>query len=145
MIITSSAFENNREIPKKYSCDGDKINPPIEISEVPDDAKSIVLIMDDPDAPSGIFVHWVVWNIDHQTSAINENSVPANAIQGTNSGGNKSYYPPCPPSGSHRYFFKVYALDSTLDLPTTTKKDELLKAIEGKVVDQGELIGTYSK
>lgn len=145
MKLTSSAFEPNQKIPNQYTCDSENINPPLQIAEVPQNAKSLVLIMDDPDAPAGIWVHWTVWNIDPQTNEIPENSVPANAIEGVTSFGNTGYGGPCPPSGEHRYFFKLYALDKTLELSANTTKAQLEQAIQGHVLDSVELIGLYSR
>lgn len=145
MKITSTAFENNSNIPSKYTCDGEGINPSLLFIEVPPAAQSLVLISDDPDAPGGTFVHWTVWNINPQTTEIAENSVPFGAIQGITSYGKKGYGSPCPPSGIHRYYFKLYALDSTLDLPVTADANQLETAIQGHVINSAELIGLYSR
>ncbi|MEK7534300.1 MAG: YbhB/YbcL family Raf kinase inhibitor-like protein [Patescibacteria group bacterium] len=145
MRITSSAFEHNTKIPAKYTCDGDNINPPLEFVDVPKNAKSLVLIVDDPDAPSKIWVHWVVYNINPQTSEAKENSVPEGGIEGVTDFGKPGYGGPCPPSGTHRYFFKLYALDSVLDLPQNVTKQMVEEKIEGHIVDQAELIGLYSR
>lgn len=145
MQITSPVFENNQQIPAKYSCDGDNINPPLQITETPEGIQSLVLISDDPDAPSGDWVHWLIFNIDPQTSEIAENSVPQGAIEGTNSFGNTSYGGPCPPSGTHRYFFKLYALDTRLDLREDNNKQDLLKAMQNHIIDSAELIGLYQR
>ncbi len=141
LTIKSPAFEANKKIPKKYTCEGEAINPPLIIEDVPKEAKSLTLIFDDPDAVSGTFDHWIMWNIPPSTSKIEENSAPG--IQGLNSGRKPSYYPPCPPSGSHRYTFKIYALDQTLNLPSTTKKAALQKAMQGHILGEGELVGLY--
>lgn len=130
MKISSSAFGNNEYIPSKYTCDGENINPSLEFSGVPD-SQSLVLIMDDPDAPMGTWVHWIIWNIDSKTTGIKENSVPIGAIQGKNSSATNKYIGPCPPSGTHRYFFKLYSLDVKLDLAPDTDKAGLEKAIQG--------------
>ncbi|MBI2611769.1 YbhB/YbcL family Raf kinase inhibitor-like protein [Candidatus Gottesmanbacteria bacterium] len=145
MKITSNAFENNQPIPDKYTCDGNNVNPPLTISEVPDNAKSLVLIMDDPDAPVGTWVHWLVWNIDPKANEIVENGVPQNAVEGTTSFGKAGYGGPCPPSGTHRYFFKLYALDNTLQLSSSFTKEDLEKAMNGHTLDKAELIGFYSR
>lgn len=146
MEITSPVFENNANIPAKYSCDGENINPPLEISAVPSEAKSLALIMDDPDAPiAGGFVHWVAFNIDPATKTIGENSHPASGIEGTNSAGKIGYASPCPPSGTHRYFFKLYALDNMLTLDSSAKREDTEKAMQGHILDQAELIGLYQK
>lgn len=145
MKISTPAFEQNQTIPAKYTCDGDNINPELIISEIPTDTKSMVLIVDDPDAPAGDWVHWTVWNIDPQTIKIPENSIPANSIQGTTSFGQTGYGGPCPHAGSHHYYFKVYALDTKLDLPPSTDKQKLLSAIENHILDYSELIGLYKR
>lgn len=145
MKITSPAFSNNETFPAKYGCSGEGVNPPLEISDVPAGAVSLVLISDDPDAPSGDFVHWLVWNIDPATTQIAENSVPVGAIQGSTSMGEPGYVAPCPPSGTHHYHFKIYALDTKLDLPTSANKAKVLSAMEGHVLAQGEIIGLYSR
>lgn len=143
MKLTSSVFLNNQNIPAKYSCDGVNVNPPLTLSDVPNNAKSLVLIMDDPDAPMGTWIHWTVWNIDPKTSEIAENSVPSQAIEGKTGSGKSGYGGPCPPSGTHRYFFKLYALDNTLSLTKNSTKEELEKEIKGHILDQTELVGLY--
>ncbi|MDI6778257.1 MAG: YbhB/YbcL family Raf kinase inhibitor-like protein [Patescibacteria group bacterium] len=146
MKITSPVFQNNESIPKKYSCDGENINPPLEIADVPESAKSLVLVVVDPDAPvAGGFAHWTLWNISSSTSQITENSVPERAIQGLTSSNSNGYVSPCPPSGTHRYFFKLYALDTNLDLPSSSKREDVEKAMEGHILDQAELIGLYQR
>ncbi len=140
--VSSPAFENNGRIPSRYTCDGDDINPPLSIGNVPDSAKSLVLIMDDPDAPAGTWVHWVMWNIP-LTGSIAEDSQPG--VGGKNSWGRNDYGGPCPPSGTHRYFFKVYALDTMLELKNDAAKTDVLDAIEGHALAQGQLIGLYSR
>jgi hypothetical protein len=143
--ITSSAFSQGEMIPQKYSCDGEGVNPPLQIENVPDKAKSLVLIFDDPDAPGGTFTHWLVWNIDPKISEIVEDSIPQNGVVGTNSGNRQDYFPPCPPSGTHRYIFKIFALDSTLNLVAGAKRSELEEAMQNHILDQGELMGKYSR
>lgn len=145
MEITSQAFLNNEKIPSKYTCDGANFSPPLKISNVPQDAKSLILICDDPDAPMGTWTHWLVWNIDPQTSEISENSVSKDAMQGTTSFGNNGYGGPCPPSGTHRYFFKLYALDTILELSSSTQKVDLEMAMEKYILDKAELIGLYQR
>ena len=153
MIITSPAFSHNGQVPKKYTCDGEDINPPLVLGGVPESAKSLVLIVDDPDAPRGTlrlgsgqaWVHWTVWNINPQTTAIAENGVPTDAVEGTTDFGRTGWGGPCPPSGTHRYFFKIYALKTSLDLPSTARKTDLEKAMEGHILDQAELIGLYKR
>ncbi|MCD6500585.1 YbhB/YbcL family Raf kinase inhibitor-like protein [bacterium] len=145
MKIESSAFKENQSIPEKYTCDGENVNPLLKISEVPEAAKSLVLIVDDPDAPMGTWVHWTVWNVSSKTTEIPENSVPEGAIEGMTDFGKPGYGGPCPPSGTHRYFFKLYALDTTLGLSSSAKKVDLEKAMEGHILDKAELIGLYSR
>ena len=142
LSVSSSAFENNKLIPSKYTCDGEDVNPPLTIEGVPDGAKSLVLIVDDPDAPMGTFDHWVVWNIP-PTSKIEENAVPG--TEGVNDFRKRSYGGPCPPYGTHRYFFKVYALDTKLDLSPNSRKKDVEKAMQGHVLAKGELIGLYRR
>ncbi len=145
MKIQSPAFEHNQTIPPKYTCDGEDINPLLAISDVPENAKSLALIVDDPDAPMGTWVHWIVWNIDPATTEIAENSVPTGAVEGKTSWNRLGYGGPCPPSGTHRYFFKLYALDTTLDLPPGADKFQLESVMKNRIVDQTELIGLYSR
>jgi Raf kinase inhibitor-like YbhB/YbcL family protein len=144
MKITSSAFQHGANIPSKFSCDGANTSPPLQISDVPSEAKSLVLIVDDPDAPSGLFTHWAVWNISPQAGPIAEGSTPKGG-QGTNDFGKSGYGGPCPPSGTHRYYFKVFALDRELDLPFGAKRGQLDAAMKGHVIAQGELMGRYSR
>ncbi len=146
MKIESDAFENNSEIPLKYGCKGENVNPGLNISGIPEETKTIALIMDDPDAPMGTFVHWIVFNFPVSDSevSIGEDSVP-NGKQGTNDFKKIGYGGPCPPSGTHQYFFKAYALDSELDLGEGCSKNELEESMKGHVLDNAELIGKYSK
>ena len=145
MELKSSAFNQGEKIPVKYTCDGDDFSPTLEISGVPENTKSLVLIVDDPDAPVGTWVHWVVWNIQPKITKIEENTVPVNAIEGINDFGKHNYGGPCPPSGTHRYFFKSYALDKTLELDNNAKKSDVENAMRGHVIEQATLIGTYSR
>ncbi len=142
--LTSSAFKNEGRIPDKYTCMGDDISPPLEIDGIPEGAKSLVLIIDDPDAPMGTWDHWVVFNIP-LISKIEENSVPEGGVQGINDFKKHDYGGPCPPSGTHVYMFKLYALDITLDLDEDSKKVDVENAMEGHVLAQTKLLGTYSK
>jgi Raf kinase inhibitor-like YbhB/YbcL family protein len=144
MKITSSTFQEGGNIPSKFTCDGANSSPALQISDVPSEAKSLVLIVDDPDAPSGLFTHWAVWNISPQSSTIAEGSTPKGA-QGTNDFGKSGYGGPCPPSGTHRYYFKIFALDRELDLPSGAKRGQLDAAMKGHVIAQGELMGRYSR
>lgn len=143
MKITSPNFEPMGKIPVKFTGDGQDINPNLKISKTPENTKSLVLIMEDPDAPVGIFTHWLVWDISPNLTEIKENSVPKNAIQGRNDFGKIGYGGPMPPSGSHRYFFKIFALDVKLNLQEGANKEELERAIQGHIIDKVELIGLY--
>jgi Raf kinase inhibitor-like YbhB/YbcL family protein len=142
LLVTSPVFENNKQIPPRYTCDGEDVNPPLDIKGLPTETKSLVLIVDDPDAPMGTWEHWNVWNIP-PTDMMKENSVPG--VEGINDFGKHSYGGPCPPSGVHRYFFKVYALDVQLSLPVHSSKKDIEKAIDGHVLAKGELVGLYSR
>lgn len=146
MEILSPAFLNNGKIPKKYTCDGEGVNPPLEIADVPENAASLALVVDDPDAPvAGGFVHWTLWNISPETKIIPENGIPEGAIQGLTSSNEKGFVGPCPPSGTHRYFFKLYALDTRPDLPAESGRDEIEKEMEGHVLGRAELVGLYQR
>lgn len=142
MQITSPEFKNNAYIPVKFTCDGEDINPALIIEGVPEAAQSLALIVDDPDATMGTWVHWVVFDIP-VGGGIEENSVPGK-LGSTNSGG-RDYGGPCPPSGTHRYFFKVYALDVKLNLKEGISKAQLEKAMQGHIPDKAELIGLYAR
>ncbi len=143
--ISSPAFENNGHIPPKYTCDGVNVNPPLKIENVPPDTKSLALIFDDVDAPRGSYVHWILWNIDPTIKEIKENSVPEGGVQGTNDFKKRSYGGPCPPRRVHKYVFKIFALDTLLNLnPNFTKKD-LEKALEGHIISQTQLMGLYKR
>jgi Raf kinase inhibitor-like YbhB/YbcL family protein len=143
MKITSPAFEDSQMIPSLYTCDEDNINPPLEISDVPEDAKSLALIMDDPDAPKENFTHWLMWNIPPDTKRIEENDWMDGAEQGMNDGGEIGYMGPCPPSGVHHYHFKLYALNSMLDLRGEIKKEDLEREISDALIEKAQLIGLY--
>jgi hypothetical protein len=145
LTIASPAFKHTSGIPAKYTCDGEDMNPALVIENIPAGAKSLALIVDDPDAPRGMWVHWVVWNIRTDTKDIKENSVPAGAVQGMNDFRKLDYGGPCPPSGTHRYFFKLYALDVVLDLKSGSKKAGLEHAMKGHLLAQAELIGLYKR
>ena len=140
--ITSDVFRDNDVIPSRYTCDGKNINPPLTIEGIPEATKSLAMIVDDPDAPSGMWVHWIVWDIP-VTHHIKEDHIPGK--EGVNDFKRHHYGGPCPPSGTHRYFFKVYALDFIPILSETTEKENLEKAISDHIVGFGELIGLYKK
>lgn len=142
LSITSAAFAHKGKIPGKYTCDGEDINPPLDIAELPEKAKSLVIIVEDPDAPSGSWLHWLVWNIP-VTHHIGENEVPGD--QGQNDFGRNTYGGPCPPSGTHRYFFKIYALDDLLDLPDGSLRKDVEEAMRDHIVAFGELVGLYRR
>ena len=145
MKLTSPAFTNNEYIPSLYSCLGKNINPPFSISDIPQNTISLALLIDDPDAPIGDWVHWLVFNIDPVTKNIPEKSIPANSVIGLNSSGQNQYEGPCPPSGTHHYHFKIYALDSILNLDRTTTKEIFLQNIHDHIIDQNELVGLFTK
>lgn len=144
MTITSPAFRQAGNIPSKFTCDGGGTTPPLQIADVPAEAKTLVLIVDDPDAPGGLFTHWLVWNIPSQTNAIAEGTSPK-GVHGTNDFGKSGYGAPCPPSGVHRYYFRIFALDRDLALPSGAKRSQLNAAMKGHVIAQGELIGRYAR
>jgi len=145
MQLTSEVFQHNGYIPAKYTCDGEDIAPILKVSEIPTNAKTLVLIVDDSDAPSGDFVHWLVWNLPANISEIDASNLPSSAVQGVNDFGRNTYGGPCPPSGVHHYQFKLYALDSELNLPASAKKADLVKAMDGHIVAQALLVGLYSR
>ncbi len=150
LSISSTAFAAGQAIPADYSCLGRSVSPPLAWSNAPSGTKSFALIMDDPDAPIGTFVHWVIYNLPASSPGLPE-AVPASGqladgtAQGNNGAGRLGYTGPCPPSGTHRYFFKLYALDTVLGLSPGASKDQLLKAMQGHILAQGELMGTFSK
>jgi len=148
--ITSTAFEEGGMIPAKYTCDEEDISPPLAWGSEPEGTKTLALICDDPDAPMGIWVHWVLFNLPAGMNELSENILPERELdngarQGTNDFGRIGYGGPCPPGGTHRYYFKLYALDSMLDLEAGAKKPQLLEAMEGHILAEGQLIGKYSR
>ena len=148
--INSSAFDAGGMIPGKYTCDAENISPPLSWSGAPAETKSYALICDDPDAPAGTWVHWVVYNIPEKTNGLTENiqnnkKLTDGTLQGTNDFGKTGYGGPCPPSGTHRYFFKLYALDALLNIQGIVTKSILLESMKGHILAQGELIGKYSR
>jgi hypothetical protein len=150
LTITSSAFEEGAMIPKQYTCDGADMSPPLSWSGVPEGTKSLALIADDPDAPMGTWVHWVLYNLPPDSTGLPENVPPEETLangarQGLNDFKKFGYGGPCPPGGTHRYFFKLYALDTMLDLSGRVTKQELLKAMEGHILAKGQLMGKYQR
>jgi len=145
MEISSPAFEDGGPIPAKYTCDGAGVNPPLEFSGIPDSTASLALVVDDPDAPAGTFIHWTVWNIDPSTRRIDEDSVPRGALQGANTAGTSQYYRPCPPSGAHRYFFRLYALDGPLPLGEGADARAVMDAVEMHMIEVDEFHGLYRR
>ena len=149
MRLESNAFRNNESIPKKYACDGDKVNPPLNFYEVPPGTKTLALIMEDPDVPrnlrpDGMFDHWLIWNMPANIKGIAEDSEP-NGVVGQNTRGTLEYVPPCPPDRQRRYIFTLYALDTNLQLSRTSGKGELLKAMTGHIIVESQLIGRYNR
>ena len=144
MKIISPAFQNNAIIPEKYTCQGQDISPPLKFFNVSKDTKTLALIVDDPDAPSGTFTHWLVWNIPSRVTEVEEGE-RISYLQGLNDFGRQYYKGPCPPSGIHRYFFTLYALSKELDLEAGASKEELLKAMRRNIIEKAELIGKYKK
>lgn len=145
MIITSPSFQNGGPIPAQFTCDGGDMNPELHIQDVPAEAKALVLIVDDPDAPGGTFTHWTAWNIDPKTETIKEESVPPGAVEGETGFGKPGYGGPCPPGGKHRYFFRFFALDALLDLKPDALVHELRDRMNGRIVAEAELMGTYQR
>ena len=140
--ISCAAFKENDFIPLRYTCNGKNVNPALNFDNIPKEAKSLAMIVDDPDAPAGTWVHWIIWNIP-VTHHLKEDHAPG--IQGLNDFKKNTYCGPCPPKGTHRYFFKVYALDSTLEISENSNKAVLEKAMAGHILGFGELIGLYKK
>lgn len=140
LAVTTPAFDHEGQIPVKYTCDGEGVNPPLNVGQIPDGTQSMAIIVEDPDAPNGTYVHWVIWNIkpvDH----IAEQSNPG--VSGNNSAGKTGYHPPCPPSGRHRYFFHVYALDTNIDLLAGSSRTQLKQAMVGHMLAKGTVMGVY--
>ena len=142
LVISSAAFQHKGTIPPTYTCDENGINPPLRIDGIPEDTVTLALIMEDPDAPKGTFDHWLQWNIP-RTNMIKENSIPG--ISGINSAGKTGYHGPCPPSGSHRYYFYVFALDAELDLQAGSDKKTLQEAIKPHIIAEGSIMGRYQR
>jgi Raf kinase inhibitor-like YbhB/YbcL family protein len=145
MRITSPAFEDGGEIPAKYSCDGENVNPPLAWEQVPAGTRSLALVLEDPDAPHGVFVHWTLWNLNQRLTRIEEQAEPRESVCGKNSWGHNRYGGPCPPSGTHRYEFRLYALDSTLELAGSATREQLGDAMDGHILEVALLTGLYAK
>ena len=150
LTVTSSDFEHMGSIPSRYTCDSDDELVHLSIEGVPDGARSIAIVVDDPDVPrslrpDGNWDHWLIWNLPPSTTALGPGSIPSSAVQGKNSWGRNDWGGPCPPDREHRYFFKVFALDTTLDIPASSEKPALLRAMEGHVLAKGELVGRYDR
>ena len=148
MILRNYVFRDGGNIPPRYTCDGANVNPILVIESIPEEAKSLVLIVDDPDATGGfIFTHWFLWNISPATTEIREGEAPEGAVQGKNDFGNEGYGGPCPPKGArpHRYMFKLYALDTLLDIPRSSGKEKLENAMEGHIVARTTMMGLYAR
>ena len=148
MKITSNAFQEKEFMPALYTCDGRNVNPRILFDAVPVETKSLALIMDDPDATCGkTFTHWIIWNISTDTKEIAENSLSYNAVEGETDFGKIGYGGPCPPKGAapHRYFFRLYALDKTLDLHSGASRAQLEQAMDGRIIEKAEYIGLYDR
>lgn len=141
----TTVFAHKENIPSKYTCDGEDAAPDLTISDIPKDAKSLVLIVDDPDAPMGTWVHWLVYNIPVTTTKIDAKNLPKEAKQGMTDFGRVGWGGPCPPSGTHRYFFKLYAVDKVLDLPDGAPKSQLEQAIRDHIIEKSELVGLYKR
>lgn len=149
MNITSPAFKHNESIPSRYTCDGKSINPPLEFSDIPKETKSLTLIMEDPDVPKNLkpdemFDHWIIFNMPMNINSISENSTPAGTV-GKNSSGTNTYIGACPPDREHRYFFKLFALDTTLDLDSHAEKADVKKSMQGHILETAQLIGLYNR
>lgn len=140
--VSCAAFNENGFIPRRYTCDGKDVNPALNFDHLPGEAESLAMIVDDPDAPAGTWVHWVIWNIPVTHHLKEENTI---GTQGINDFNKQHYQGPCPPKGTHRYFFKVYALDCKLEIPGSSNKTDLEKAMAGHILGFGELIGLYKK
>lgn len=143
--LTSPAFNHGSQIPSRYTCDGENLSPHLIIHGVPPHTKSLALLVEDPDAPAGLWIHWVMWNIPPETREIREHTVPMGAEEGYNTRGKSGYAGPCPPSGIHRYFFRLFALDTKLKLAAASDKLMLEAAMESHIIATTELMGSYSR
>ena len=145
MRLTCPEFKDNGKFPAKYTCDGDNISPELHITGTPRGTKSLALLLEDPDAPNGLWVHWIVWNINPNMTTLPPQAEPRESVIGRNSWGHNMYGGPCPPSGTHRYVFRLYALDTVLDLAGTASKGQLNVAMEGHVLAEAVLTGLYGE
>jgi Raf kinase inhibitor-like YbhB/YbcL family protein len=148
--VSSASFEEGEMIPAKHTCDGEDISPPLAWDSIPEGTKTLALVCDDPDAPMGTWVHWVLFNLPADISELTEDIPPereleSGAKQGTNDFRRIGYGGPCPPGGTHRYYFKLYALDAELDLEPGARKQQVLEAMEGHILAEGQLMGKYSR
>ena len=144
MKIFSSAWREGELIPSKYTCDGANVSPPLEWADVPEGARTLALIVDDPDAPRGLFLHWLLWNIAASENGLTEGTA-GGAVQGRNGFGQIGYGGPCPPGGTHRYYFRLFALDAELDAPQGATRERVERAMEGHILQQAELMGRYQR
>lgn len=145
MKIICPTFANNCPIPQEFTCDGQDTSPRLVFSDIPENAVSLALVLHDPDAPAGDWVHWLVWNISPKTTSIDEGEVPPEAIEGTTSAGSQGYHGPCPPSGTHHYIFDLYALDTSLKLPAQATVADLKTAMTNHILGQASLTGIYAR
>ncbi len=145
MRIESPAFSHEGVIPVRYTCDGDNISPPLAFFDIPERSQSLALVVDDPDAPLKVWTHWVVWNIRPDTATVAEGEIPAGGVEGMTDFGKRRWGGPCPPSGTHRYFFTLYALDTILDIDPASEKEDVEQAMEGHVIEKAELMGLYQR
>lgn len=145
MKISTRTFSGTRPIPARFTADGKNVNPPLSISGVPSSARSLALIVDDPDAPSGTWTHWLLWNISPKTASIGEDSVPDGAVAGANDFGQTKYLGPSPPSGTHRYYFRLFALDHALNLPAGSSRIAVQDALRDHVLAKCEMVGRYAR
>jgi hypothetical protein len=145
MKLISPAFEHGQPIPAQYTCDGANHHPPLTISDVPKETQSLALVVEDPDAPTKVFTHWLIYDLPPSTQYIPEQGVPLGGTDGVNDFGTRGYKGPCPPSGTHRYVFRLFALDTRLALPQGTRKEDVLAKLNGHVLATAELVGTYTR
>jgi Raf kinase inhibitor-like YbhB/YbcL family protein len=145
MQLTSPDFTEGSRIPKRFTCEGENVSPELHVSGVPERTTCLALVMDDPDAPAGTFTHWIVWNIPFTVSKFSSTNMPKTAVEGENSAGKMGYVGPCPPTGTHRYFFRLYALDTSVVMEEELSLENLNKAMMGHIVAQAELVGLYAK